>query len=136
MKYLLDTNACIHVLNRRGGAVERQLARLTADDVAICSVVKAELLYGAGKSARPEANAQKLDRFWTAFESLPFDDLAASTYASIRAALERAGRPIGANDLLIAATALAHGLTVVTADVGEFSRVPGLSVENWEAEPP
>lgn len=134
MKYLLDTNACIRVLNGSSPKVVGQLEKLYPADVAISAVVKAELAYGARKSRHVAANLRLVDAFFEPFICLPFDDRAADVYGSIRADLEREGRPIGPNDLLIAATALAHSLTLVTHNTSEFNRVPGLSIADWESE--
>ena len=97
----------------------------------LCSVVKAELQYGAQKSAKAAANLDRLAAYFAPLASLPFDDLAAEHYGLIRAELEQRGMPIGPNDLMIAAIARAHGLTLVTANLDEFGRVPGLRVEDW-----
>jgi len=129
--YLLDTNTCIAHLTGRSGSVSLRLRNLSPGDVVICSVVKAELLFGARKSQRSEENMAHLRRFLAPMASLAFDDDAAATYANIRAGLEQAGSPIGPNDLLIASIALSRGCIVVTANTREFSRVPGLAVENW-----
>ena len=91
-----------------------------------CSVLKAELLFGAEKSSKRELVHQKLEVFFSRFKSMPFDDAAANSYGIIRAALETAGQSIGPNDTLIAAIALANGLIVVTHNTREFRRVPGL----------
>jgi tRNA(fMet)-specific endonuclease VapC len=101
--------------------------------VPLCSVVKAELLFGAAKSRASQQTRSRLDRFLQPFESLPFDDRAANQYARIRAQLERHGTPIGPNDLMIAAIALAHDAILVTANSREFARVEGLQWEDWEA---
>lgn len=130
--YLLDTNACIRILN---GTSERLAGRLKQHEPAelrLCSVVRAELLYGARRSARAADNLRLLARFFEPFVCLPFDDLCAERYGVIRAELERVGSPIGPNDLMIAATGMAHDLTVVTHNTDEFSRVAGLQVEDWE----
>lgn len=132
MKYLLDTNVCIRYLNGQSPGVRKQLESVEPDDLALCSVVKAELFYGALKSARPERNLQRARRFTDRFTSLPFDDLAALEYGDIRSVLEKSGTPIGPNDLLIAAIARAYDLTLVTHNVAEFTRVPGLELEDWE----
>ncbi len=134
MKYLLDTNACIRILNGTSPGVVEQLEKLDPADVAISAIVKAELIYGARKSRRVAANLRLVDAFSQPFVCLPFDDRAADAYGSIRADLEHEGRPIGPNDLLIAATALANSLTLITHNVSEFNRVPGLSVADWESE--
>lgn len=133
MKYLLDTNVCIRYLNGQSPGVREQLESTEPDDVALCSIVKAELFYGALKSARPGKNLERARRFTDRFISLPFDDLAAVEYGEIRSFLERAGTPIGPNDLLIAAIARAHDVTVVTNNVAEFARVPELDFEDWES---
>jgi tRNA(fMet)-specific endonuclease VapC len=127
---LLDTNVCVAVLSGGESAVVGRLRRESADLV-LCSVVKAELLYGAHHSARVSENLARLSEFFSLFPSLPFDDDAAEHYAVLRAALRRAGTPIGPNDLLIAAIALGAGATVVTRNAREFDRVPGLPVEAW-----
>ena len=125
MRYLLDTNAWIHYLKHASSPVEAGLRRTPAQEVAVCSVVWAELLHGA----RDERVA-RIERTLGPFRSLPFDDAAARRYAEIRDTLETRGQVIGPNDLLIAAIALTHGLTLVTNN-REFSRVPGLNIEDW-----
>ena len=102
---------------------------------ALCSVVKAELLFGAQRSGRIEANLQRLKLFFEPLQSLPFDDDCAEHYALIRADLQARGQLIGGNDLLIAAIARSHNVTLVTHNTGEFSRVSGLRLEDWEIEP-
>lgn len=134
MKFLLDTNVCIRFLNQRSARLLERFHATDERDIAICSVVKAELYLGALKSQSPEASMAKLHPFVERFRSLPFDDLAAQQYARIRAGLESAGTIIGANDLLIAAIALAHDLTLITHNVREFERVHGLKMTDWEAE--
>lgn len=128
---LLDTNICIAWLSDADRGVRRQLTALEPGDAVLCCVVKAELLYGARKSAKPAANLSKLETLFSLFDSLPFDDAASEEYGSLRAQLEAAGTPLGANDLLIAAIALANDATVVTRNEDEFRRVPGLRVEVW-----
>ena len=130
--YLLDTNACIRILNGSSPAVAARLQATNPSDVRLCSVVKAELLYGARRSGRVEPNLRLLQEFFAPLVSLPFDDRCAQEAGLIRLDLERSGRPIGPNDLLIAATARAHDLGLVTHNAREFSRVPGLPVEDWE----
>lgn len=132
MIYLLDTNTCIRYLNGESESVRQRLASLSASEVFLCSMVKAELLFGAAKSRLPEKTRTALGWFFAPFGSLPFDDAAASIYATIRAGLEREGTPIGPNDLVIAATALANGATLVTHNTREFGRVSGLACEDWE----
>jgi tRNA(fMet)-specific endonuclease VapC len=133
MKYLLDTNTCIQFLNKRSQALIDRLTETPDDDVLVCSIVKAEMFFGSLKSARRERNLVVQRAFFSRYASLPFDDAAAEKYAEIRADLEARGRPVGANDLMIAAIALAHDLTLVTHNTSEFSRVTKLGLEDWEA---
>ncbi len=95
MKYLLDTNVCIRYLNGKSEAVRNQLMQISPDEIVLCSVVKAELFFGAMKSGRPQENLKKQRQFVNNFISLPFDDEAAEVYGQIRSDLERAGTPIG-----------------------------------------
>lgn len=132
MTFLLDTNTCIRYLNGRSENIRQRLRATQRQDIVLCSVVKAELFYGAMKSAKPEENLAKQHRFVSRFVSLPFDDNAAETYSQIRTRLEKIGTPIGPNDLLIAAIAIANDVTLVTHNIGEFGRVEGLKVEDWE----
>ena len=131
MTYLLDTNACVTVLRDARSNVAQRLAQTPHDDVALCSIVKAELFYGAYKNRQAARSLEKLTQFVTAFQSYPFDDSVADLYGRIRAELEAQGKPIGPNDLLIAAIALSNGLILVTHNTREFSRVPGLALEDW-----
>ncbi len=94
-------------------------------------MVKAELLFGARNGSRAADSLRALGQFFDAFDSLPFDDEVAEAYGVLHTELRRSGRPIGANDLLIAAIALANRATLVTRDDNEFLRVPGLQVEVW-----
>jgi tRNA(fMet)-specific endonuclease VapC len=131
MRYLLDTSVCIPLIDGTDERLRDRLLSESPGSVLLSSVVRAELQFGARKSQRAAENLDRVERFCRAFESLPFDDAAAGAYGAIRAQLEREGRPIGSNDLLIAATALAAGLILVTRDLPEFRRVPGLRVEAW-----
>lgn len=132
--YLLDSNACIRLLNNSSPALVARMRQHKPDELALCSIVKAELVYGARRSRRTADNMRLLQRFFEPFHSLPFDDSCVPAYGRIRSELERAGAPIGPSDLLIAATAVANGRTLVTANTREFSRVIGLAMENWEAD--
>jgi tRNA(fMet)-specific endonuclease VapC len=134
MRYLLDTNVCIHYLNRWSEAIRQELSQRQPEEIVLCSVVKAELFYGALKSKNPARNLEKQRQFVERFVSLPFDDEAAEAYSQIRADLEQGGRPIGPNDLLIAAIAVANDVMLVTHNTGEFGRVQGLKLEDWESE--
>lgn len=132
MRYLLDTNVCIRYLNGRSEEVRRRTEALLPGKIALCSVVRAELLYGALKSAQPERNLERLAYFFKGFACLPFDEAASDASARVRLQLEKGGRPIGPYDLLIAATAIANHLILVTNNTREFSRVDGLTLEDWE----
>jgi tRNA(fMet)-specific endonuclease VapC len=134
MKYLLDTNVCIVYIKGRNLSLKRRFDTLPIEEISVCSVVKAELFYGAVKSANPERNFALQQAFLDQFVSLSFDDPAATTFGTVRAQLETRGTPIGAYDLQIAAIALAHNLTLVTHNTREFGRVDGLQVEDWEVE--
>jgi tRNA(fMet)-specific endonuclease VapC len=131
MKRLLDTNVCVAYLNGSDARVRDRLLEVSPSDVCLCSVVKAELLYGARKSRRVNENLARVTELFAALESLPFDDNAAEYYGMLRVQLEAAGTLIGANDMMIAATALAAGVTLVTRNQREFLRVAGLSIETW-----
>ena len=130
MRFVLDTNTCIYALKRQGRVVEH-LREHAPDDVGVTIVTVAELWFGALKSARPSLTRHEMDGFLEAFEVLAFEREAAEAYASIRFELERTGRPIGERDMLIASIALAQGLVVVTHNLSEFARVPGLKSEDW-----
>ena len=132
MKYLLDRNVCIRYLNGQSHGIRRKLEALSRGQVGLCSVVKAELLYGALKSAQPQRNTERLAHFFTGFPCLSFDEAASEVYPGIRLQLEKAGKPIGPNDLLIAAVALANQLILVTHNTREFGRIEGLVIEDWE----
>jgi len=132
MKYLLDTNVCIRVINKRSMTARSKLLSHAPEDIVVCSIVRAELFYGAAKSQTPVATRRKQEVFLRPYVTLPFGDLAADAYGRIRAHLEQAGMPIGPLNMQIAAIALAHGLTLITHNTREFSRVPGLLLEDWE----
>jgi tRNA(fMet)-specific endonuclease VapC len=133
MTYLLDTNACIELLNERDTPTAQKLAITNSRLVVVCSVVKAELYHGAFKSNRREANLDLLARFFQRFASLSFDDSAAEHYGRLRALLQKQGNLIGPNDLLIASIALANNVTLVTHNTEEFSRIPDLQMVDWQA---
>ncbi|HEY9628811.1 MAG TPA: type II toxin-antitoxin system VapC family toxin [Coleofasciculaceae cyanobacterium] len=134
MRYLLDTNVCVMYLNGRSTPVRDRLHSISLEEMAVCSIVKAELFYGAMRSNNPARTLERQQEFLVSFASLPFNDEAATVCGQIRARLARAGTPIGACDLLIAAIALANNLTLVTHNTREFVRVDGLQVEDWEVE--
>jgi tRNA(fMet)-specific endonuclease VapC len=132
--YLLDTNACIALINNKSPSVRTRLQKALAQDekVLVSSVVAFELWYGVAKSARPEANARLVETFFAGPVSLlAFEPEDAKVAGRVRAELEAVGRPFGAYDLLIAGQALRHQLTLITANVREFGRVKGLDWEDW-----
>ena len=131
MEWLPDTNVWIQVLKKPGGMLEQKLLSHSPDQIILCSVVKAELWHGAHKYGRTDRRLAALEELFAAFVSLPFDDAAAWHYADIRHEFEVAGCVIGPNDLKIAAICRAHGLTLVTSNTAEFSRVPNLQVADW-----
>ncbi len=135
MKWLLDTNACIRYLNGRSPELRAKVAAAGDATIVVCSVVKAELFFGAARSTDPAKTLAKQHYFLSRFVSLPFDDAAAIAYGTIRGHLTNIGQMIGQNDLMIAAIAIAYGLKLVSRNLAEFSRVPGLSVEDWETKP-
>ncbi len=133
MTHLLDANSCInHLRNGPASKVTAKLSAAPPGSIAVCSVVVAELIYGAYRSAQPARNLLEVRTFCGQFPSLPFDNQAAAEYGRIRAHLASLGTAIGPNDLLIAAIALVHDLTLVTHNVREFGRVPGLRIEDWQ----
>ena len=134
MRYLLDTNACIALLNRSDPGLEARVRRQRVADVGLPAPVAYELYYGAFKSRRRDENLAKLDSM--AFEIVPLDASDARAAGAVRAALERSGRPIGPYDVLIAGQARARGLVLVTANVREFARVDDLVCEDWSGPLP
>ena len=129
-KYLLDTNMVIYVLKRRPIEV---LSRFNdnAGRMAMSAITLSELYHGAEKSAKVTQNMEVVEEFASLVQVLAYSTKASQHYGAIRSQLEKAGQPIGANDLHIAAHARSEGLVVVTNNTSEFSRVPGLMLENW-----
>lgn len=130
-RYLLDTNICIYIRQERPPAVRARFARQAAGSVVMSVITWGELLFGAKHSAARDAALEKLQRIAAQIPVLPLPLDAAEHYGDIRAHLTAAGQLIGANDLWIAAHARAERLTIVTHNVDEFRRVPGLLVEDW-----
>ncbi len=134
--YLLDTNACIALINGNEANVRRRLQRAIARDsvILVSSVVAFELWYGVAKSQRKESNAARVDAFLAGpLEWTLFDEEDARAAGTIRAELEAIGKPIGAYDVLLAGQARRHGATLVTSNTKEFARVSGLKWEDWSA---
>ena len=131
MILLLDTNICIRLIRSRSPRMARRFEDYVVGDVGVSSVTVAELQFGVEKSRRQEENRRALEQFLLPLEIAGFDEDAAVSYGRVRAGLAARGTPIGPLDTLIAAQAVALGVTLVTSNVGEFSRVPGLRVEDW-----
>jgi tRNA(fMet)-specific endonuclease VapC len=132
MKYLLDSNVCIQYLNQRSEKIIQRLQYLSDLDIVVCSIVKAELFYGAMRTHNPAKTLQKQQEFLNRFISLKFDDECAVIYGEIRSKLAAKGTPIGNNDLHIAAIAITNNLTLITHNTREFSRIDNLKLEDWE----
>jgi tRNA(fMet)-specific endonuclease VapC len=132
--FLLDTNACMALINGRPSSVRLRFQKKhdAGAQMLVSSIAAFELWYGVAKSAHPETNRTRLDTFFAGpLRLLPFEDEDAQVAGRVRAALEIAGKPIGAYDLLIGAQALRHKMTVITAKVREFRRIEGLLWEDW-----
>jgi tRNA(fMet)-specific endonuclease VapC len=130
MRYLLDTNIVSDLVRNPQGSIAQHIRKVGEPQVCTSIIVAAELRYGAAKKSSARLSAQ-LETVLGALEALPFDAPADAIYGSLRTQLERAGKPIGANDLLIAAQALALGYTIVTDNEKEFARVANLRRQNW-----
>ena len=131
--YLLDTNACICIIKNSSIVFLNRLKQTDCNDIKLCSVVKAELIYGAYHSGYEKKNLDLLKKFFLPFECLPFDDDCADEYGKIRANLSSKGLLIGPNDLMIASIAKANHLIVITHNTNEFNRVHGLKIEDWQS---
>lgn len=129
-RYLLDTNILSDLIRNPQGRIAQRITEVSEASICTSIIVASELRFGAEKSGS-EKLADRIDLILSAIEVLPFELPADKEYAKLRHRLASKGKPIGPNDMLIAAQALGMGLTIVTANVGEFSRVPGLVVENW-----
>jgi tRNA(fMet)-specific endonuclease VapC len=133
MKLLLDTNICIYIIKQQPVTVLKRFLEYQIGDIGISSITLSELRYGVAKSNHQEKNTKALDEFITPLEVVPFDEDAAHIYGDIRAALEKAGTPIGSMDMLIAAHAVALGIPLVTNNSREFVRIPTLNIIDWIA---
>jgi tRNA(fMet)-specific endonuclease VapC len=130
LEYMLDTNICIYVIKNRPAALRERFDQL-AEKLCISTITLGELLYGVEKSARRSQNLEAVEQFTARLEVLPFSAKAAAHFGQIRAELARAGRPCGAYDMLIAAHARSEGLMLITNNIREFERMPGLRIDNW-----
>jgi len=131
MNYLLDTDICIYIINKKPAAVVKKVQARQPGQIAISAITVAELEYGVARSRDPGRNRIALLEFLFPFTILDFDQKAAMEYGRIRSSLEARGRPVGPMDLLLAAQAKAHSLILVTNNEKEFARIDGLRIENW-----
>ena len=132
--FLLDTNICIYIKNHRPAEVLARFSKLPPGKVAMSAITFGELCFGAEKSSKPKETRQILEHLVALIPVLPLDEAVSAHYGNIRHHLQASGKLIGNNDLWIASHALARKLILVTNNVAEFERVPGLRVENWVGE--
>jgi tRNA(fMet)-specific endonuclease VapC len=131
IKYLLDTNICIYIMNQRPLEIIHKFKQFNVGDIGISTITVSELQYGAVKSKNPKLNLQRVEEFLAPLELLPYDHNAANFYGEIRYNLEKKGQVIGPLDMLIAAHALSNDIILVTNNEKEFQRVNHLRIENW-----
>ncbi len=131
--FMLDTDICIYLIKQKPPKLVAEILRHSPDQICISAVTASELEYGVAKSAEPERNRRALDKFLFSFEIVAFDAAAARAYGPIRGTLEKAGKPIGSLDTMIAAHARSLKATLVTNNAREFSRVDGLKLATWAA---
>jgi tRNA(fMet)-specific endonuclease VapC len=131
LRYLLDTNICIYIAKQRPPSVAARFAKLAAGSVGMSLITYGELRYGAEKSSQRGSTLEKLERLKSIIPVITPDAAVGERYGAIRAHLERAGTPIGNNDLWIAAHALSLGVTLISNNTREFERVPKLKLDNW-----
>ena len=131
MKYLIDTNICIYIMNKRPIAVIHKFKQFDVDEICVSTITVSELQYGVSRSRDHRLNKQRVEEFLSPFEISAYDEAAANIYGDIRRQLEKAGEPIGPLDLLIAAHALSGNFVLVTNNEKEFKRVENLKIENW-----
>ena len=129
--YFLDTNTCIYFLNGKYESIKEKIISTSPNEIMIPSIVKAELLLGVYKSKKQKENLEKVELFLQPFEITPFIDSMSYVYADIRSSLEKTGKAIGPNDLLIASIVKFHEGILISNNIREFKRIKGLSVENW-----
>lgn len=131
MKFMLDTNICIYIIKQKPQKVLEHFRRYSAGDIGISSITLAELQYGVAKSRYVQENQEALKEFVLPLEIARFGEDAARVYGTVRAGLEKSGKPIGAMDALIGAHALSLGLTLVTNNTKEFKQIKNLKVVDW-----
>ncbi len=131
IKYLIDTNICIYIMNKRPIEIIHKFKLFDVGEIGVSTITVSELQYGVSKSKNRRLNKQRIEEFLYPLEILPYDEIAASIYGDIRLQLEKCGEPIGPLDLLIAAHALSRNLVLISNNEKEFKRVKNLKVENW-----
>ena len=132
MELMLDTNICIYLIREHPPSVIERFSSHAVGDIGISVITLAELEYGVSKSSRPARNREALEQFISPLEIVPFDRRATAVYGKLRTTLEKKGEAIGSMDLLIAAHALSLEVQLITHNVREFGRVPGLRIEDWK----
>jgi len=131
IKYLIDTNICIYIMNKRPIGIIHKFKQFDVGEIGVSTITVSELQYGVAKSKNYRLNEQRIEEFLSPLEILPYDEIAAGIYGDIRLQLEKSGEPIGPLDLLFAAQALSRDLVLITNNEKEFKRVNNLKVENW-----
>lgn len=131
MKYMLDTNICIYLMNGRDDKLAQRFSRINSEDICISNITYSELMYGVEKSDKRELNFTRLLLFLSEVDILNYDLKASEEYGLIKANLQKKGNLIGPNDMLIAAHCKSHNLTLITNNAKGFKRINGLKVENW-----
>ncbi len=131
IKYIIDTNVCIYIMNKRPIEVIHKFKQFDVGEICVSTITVSELQYGVAKSKNRRLNEQRVEEFLSPLEILPYDEIATAVYGDIRLELEKSGEPIGPLDLLIAAQALSRNLVLITNNEKEFRRVHNLKVENW-----
>ncbi|MBC2714622.1 MAG: type II toxin-antitoxin system VapC family toxin [Desulfobacteraceae bacterium] len=131
MKYLIDTNICIYIMNKRPTGIIHKFKLFDVGEIGVSTITISELQYGVSKSKNRKLNKQRIEEFLSPLEILPYDEIAATIYGDIRVQLEKRGEPIGPLDLLIAAHALSRNLVLISNNEKEFERVKNLKVEDW-----
>jgi len=131
MRLMLDTNICIYLIKEQPASVLDRFTAYPVGDIGVSVVTLAELEYGVAKSSRPARNRAALEQFVSPLEVAAFDRDATAVYGKVRTLLEKKGQPIGSMDLLIAAHAISLDVQLITHNVKEFGKVPGLRIEDW-----
>ncbi|MBI2336795.1 MAG: type II toxin-antitoxin system VapC family toxin [Deltaproteobacteria bacterium] len=131
MNYLIDTDICIYILNENNPKLKTRFQEKTQSRFCVSSITEAELYYGALHSAKPKSNLEKIELFLSPLEKIYFDSMAAKHFAYLKEHLVKIGKPIGAPDMFIAASALAHDLTLISNNEKHFQNIPKLKFENW-----